>query len=283
MKKKIILILVLLGSIFLVLGGCNLIAKVLISVTGSVVDAKTGLGIEGATVTLTYKGDDSSHRTSYITTSGSGGSFTFSDADYGEYNLTAEKAGYIFVPRDVYVSGLAQSLGTVTGFVYDSSKDQYTISLILLWNKTFQDVDAYLTFPDGDKTSTAPVLNTPYDTASGPSTGFMPATSGRETIYWDNKTSDNTIHDVYPAETDTRYAVQLDVDDRTGSGPETISIRSFPFAETATNSSTSGGADTGLPAGTNYTWIGVMEYYADAFSSAGNNVASPTDYLSNMG
>lgn len=282
MKKRIILIFVIIASVFMVISGCDFIAKALVSVTGKVIDAKTGLGVDEVTVTLTYKGEDSGHKTTYMTTSGSDGSFAFSDADYGEYNLTAEKTGYVFIPKDVYVSGLAQSLGTVTGFLYDSSKDQYTISLILLWNDTFQDVDAYLTYPDDDKTSgTAPVLSTPYDTAGSVLIGFMPATSGREQIDYTTKTSVRTIDNVY-GDGDTRSAVQLDVDDRDGTGPETISVRSFPFMDSANDLNTSGGGSTGLPAG-NYTWIGVMEYYADAYSSVGSDTTSATDYLSNVG
>ena len=232
----------------------------------------------------------------------------------GEYTLTASIAGntFVFLEKKVFINAVFPDLGTLLAIPADNAG----ISFIMLWNTNFDDVDSYITFPRKNAetiTGTAPTFTTPYDIpTAGVTTGFTPELfttgnpargSAREWVYYgipstasDSSSSFNSTtfintlnlgtmdYDANEDGTNDTYLVSLDTDATLGSGPETISVRAFPFLEDSTDVSTTGGAATGLPAGS-YTWVGVMEYYVDAYDSSWSDTTNDRseDYLSEVG
>lgn len=230
------------------------------------------------------------------------GSYTLSNydesveipADY--YLLTGSKAGYIVLERVVLIADDDPVSGTIElprlyAMPYDAENgyDEYTVNIILTWNNEVKDLDAHLTYPDGDKTTAdAPAFTSPFDIPTGVEDGFWNNTAtGREHISYNQMLSTNTLGDILGV-TDAwqnEACVKLFRDDGYGAapaysndgyGPETISIRRFPFEDDASNVSSNGGENTGLPSGSSYTWVGVMEYYVDAFTPP----SADTSYLS---
>jgi hypothetical protein len=119
----------------------------------------------------------------------------------------------------------------------------------------------------------------------------VPSTASDSSATWDSSAHTNTLNlgtvdlDYDEDGTAETWYISLDTDATQGSGPETITVRAFPFVDPAVNVSTTGGASTGLATGTNYTWVGVMEYYVDAYDSNWEDATNDTstEYLSTVG
>ncbi len=259
---------------------------------GRVVDARSGEGVAGATVTLSGTVDGQS--VTQQTTTDTDGQFDWADVEGanvepGVYTLTATKSGsdYTFITRTVEIGGFAQNIGDVLAFATENELD---IVFALLWNDSFDDVDIYMTYPTVDTAyefeepnqtinSGAPITNgfVPY----GDPTSFVSAgENGRQAIYFNRPTTTGGSQgdksgasydwdDDQDDENDT-YRVELDRDDTDGGGPESIIVRTHPASYTSTLNSTTGGGTTGLPSVTGdryYTWVGVAQVYADAFAA----------------
>lgn len=265
-----------------------------------VINAKTGAGISGATVTLKHLTNTA--QANVTGTSATDGTVKFSTSGEvlaGLYSVTTTLTGYAFVTQQETIQGVNFTFDPIPGFAYTVGTDATNISIITLWNTSFDDVDAYLYTPGinvATTNGTAPTFTTPYDvpTAANVKNGFGLDTTGRYRLYyskpssasdssatWDATTYKNTLNkgtkDFKSATTLTAndtFMIELDVDNSGAStqiagGPETVTIRTFPFYETATNSSTTGGVATGLPSLSStsgfYTWVGVMDFYIDAY------------------
>lgn len=311
-RKKTLWIfpLVIVVAVLLMAQDCEItltIADINTEPLGTVVDVKEGEYLAGAEVTLT---NVESGDTFTVESTATGFDFLgYATAiPPGDYTLTAELAGYAFAPKDVSINGLRQDLGEVIGFEYDPDLDANNLSFVLLWDGSFKDVDGYLTYPDQHAEEYA--FTTPYDTPST-TNGFVPwpTATDRLSIYWDRLTSnggedgdgggkgDEIPYD-YDRDPDEpgndSFRVELDVDNRGADderpgGPETITVRTFPFVYSTDPffDSTDGGGDTGLPEHTDandqYIWVGAMEYYADAFSRTGAGTTTEDDLLSDVG
>ncbi len=223
----------------------------------------------------------------------------------GEYRLTISASGYISIPKVVSINAVYPDLGEIPVLPYNETTDRYNLSFVLMWNDSFADVDGYLTFPDDVYTLTEPTTYDPY-WEDYTLTGFSPNTDiggdgndpgtgePREAIYWGNATtatgdqysSTNGITYSSTFEIDTNadgtldsWYTSLDVDDRNGAGPETITMRSLPIPYV-----TPGDYSVDYASGTNhkylndsyeYDFIGTMEYYVNAYSSATADATTP--------
>ena len=294
----------------------NVFVKFLAAPQGYVIDAKEGTVLEAVDVTLHYLSGAEPNEVpeaDFTGTTDSDGYYSFDDVVYGTYELKAAKTGFVFIDQIIEVSGVAQWLPNIPGFTYDPDTDATTVRLILMWNSTFADCDAHLTYPDSEKVKYpdpedpnsdpnywledfAPTFLTPYDmpdsaSAVNAGTGVVRVGFSPEDVPADKLRSNlgdygrghmdytdaNTPVTYTDYEDTTVTALCLDVDDTDGRGPETISIKAIPFDTTAYGNSTIGGARTGLPTLPDsgdvdnpnyYSWVGVMEYYIDAFTSA---------------
>jgi hypothetical protein len=97
--------------------------------------------------------------------------------------------------------------------------------------------------------------------------------TGREHVYYDSdhQVSTNTLADL--GFSGTSPAVELDVDDTDGSGPETISLRAIPIKaiDFATTYGTEPDTQNGLPGTTtqyDYAWVGTAAFYVHGYSAA---------------
>ena len=277
----------------------KIILRSTLSITGKVIDAKTDRDtdddgtndvdytpIDGVTLTLI---DADGTQVGDPVVSATDGTFSFNDVDSGTYTITAAKTDCAFIDETVEVLDEDLDVGVILGF---PAPDPTTISIIVTWSNSYEDVDAYLTYPSSYKpTGDLPVLTDPYVNSGLDDTGFEPASvpvtepdpanPTREKIYYNNTTSTNTLGSLQIEEGSDVPVVELDVDDRDGSGPETISVRYIPFDWLAVWEGTSydemwfstyGSTDKSLTPGVDYAWVGVMEYYVngtDADSSDG--------------
>jgi len=281
-----------------------------VAVTGRLINAKAAgtagvaEGVGTATITL-------SQGTTAVSTgtTGTDGSFSVT-VPPGSYTLSGTKTGFFVIPVDV-VAPVATNVGDVVAVPVETSTQvaSTALSIIVLWNGTYQDVDGHLSFPNGDGTG-LPVSALVETSFAGPTdnvyalgTDFGPLGTARRIIQPGVTTAaQNTVAQVLASGTDTRKAVELDRDARSGTGPETISIRTIPMwpkigsAEVlAPDITTSGfvgsGAYTGnrLPdkgpggVAAKYLWAGIMEYYVDGWngtSSTGAYGTAAADFLS---
>lgn len=287
-----------------------------ITVSGTVINAKIDAddlsvgetnGIGGATVTL-LEGDTSAG----TATSGSDGTFSFNAVEPGTYTVQAVLTDYAFIDEDIEVLDEDLDMGDLLGFSAPNATD---ISIIVTWSDDYDDVDAHLTYPDAYKPDgtpkSPPVLIDPYTVGvTGVADGFEAnTTTGREHILYENKTSVNTLGDIgwevdevsgITADDLLLKAVNLDVDDTDGSGPETVTIKVIPFdyitalndmgLDAATDfyttlGSTLNALDPDMAAGGDdayFGWVGVMEFYVDGFN-ADNSDATVSDNLMTEG
>ena len=251
------------------------IAAAMAAPQGYVFDARTGDPVLGATVTLTGS-------TTKTATTSSSGYYTFSDVDYGTFELTATSADYVFTKQMVDVSGLAQYLPNIAGLTkaFDSNGDGTAdetlvtgiLSIVVFWDRDFQDVDAHLTFPNtgvgtaGFSADGSDFYNPLSESVDLTSNGFFPTTiTDREHLYWNND-SFNTPRDIWMDIDNVGHSSQPE------GGPESFTIYYPPStiltAYSGTEAYSSSGTDdpSKLPAG-NYSCIGVMEYYLDAWNA----------------
>lgn len=278
-----------------------------VTLTGKVIDAK----IEGSNnsisnATVTVKQGNSTVQTA---TTNSSGEFTISNLAPGQYTVSTAKAansttkiGYTFIDKKIDISS-DTNVGSIIGFAYHTINEVNDLSFIVMWNDTFADVDIHLTYPDDNRISALThTFTTPYAYPSTPA-GFAPETDStsspnRDTVYWNYSTNVQAASQLstkgsYDFDSDRdgtmdSYKIELDVDDKDGRGPETITVKSFPYSYSGyTGASTTGGGETALPqltgTGDYYAWTGVMEVYIDAYNSELNMTASGTnDYLSTV-
>ncbi|GEM_PF-3915898 len=295
-KKKLLLWILLVPLFLFVLfafSGCEALIAALTSVSGTVVDARDEAlsGVPSVTVTLTAK--DGTLKGSAVTDSK--GYFNISNVDPGEYTLQASASGWFFVPKDVFVGGMAQDLGKVLGIKLDSDTKlaDSALSFVLIWNSQYMDVDGHLTFAKGDGLGYAsnpisgigPFTKPNEDYSSGVA-GFGPDSSSfrehiQPTFY---ESSTNTVSSVMGTGFPDASVVTLDRDDMDGSGPEVITVRSIPYWYTSPGTATTpDGVDTGNylpktdPDGTSvtYYWVGVMEYYIDGWNETQSGASRP--------
>lgn len=254
---------------------------------GAVIDARTGSGISGVELTLTYEGGlpaDKEPSNAFTGTSGTDGSFTIgSDVPYARYRLEGEKTGYVFIPQTIELNETTLQLPEMVGF--ESDAGSLDVSFVVMWSDTFDDVDAYFSYPKDATVDGLYSFGTPYDDPTSAPLGFVAtqgastAISNRVQVYWGraSSASDATGYmgkgtadfDSNDDGTIDSYRVEVDVDDQNGRGPETITMRRIPFDYLeADGNSTYGGGVTGLPeltGGDYYTWVGSAQLYVDAY------------------
>lgn len=293
------------------------------SISGKIINAKdiNKNGINNATIkafAVDLNGTIASTE-SGSATSASDGTYSITGLSNGEYLLKISKGvvtsgsqaiGYAFLEESIVVQGADITNHNMRGFAFDSYKDDYAISIILVWEDNFMDCDGILSYPTTAISSGAagPANYKPYGTSTEIggtiATGFSPevasassayALINRERIWW-AKTStagtgipvyDNTTQiatdmkwGTYDYDSDSNgtndtYKLQLDSDCRVGSGPESITLRTFPVTQRGTNTiDMSGAFGSSFNAG---YWLGTMAYYVDAYASTQNNGTETTD------
>lgn len=324
-SRKLIIGLIAISTL-LCFAGCEWVVTILTQPYGKVIDAKTGEGVSGVTVKLTFDNTDATSTDKenvaasgyYTTTTTATGSYSTADVPYGTYTLSAEKTGYVFFDREVTISGTATNIGTTLGV--ESTVADTDISFILLWDDDFHDCDAYLTYPaKGENTTdgTAPTFVDPYSAPTAHNTaGFSPDTftgtagpidvtdtsetiKDRMKVYYQrpstavdssnsfsSTTYENTLDkgeadfDADDDGTAESYYIELDVDATLGGGPETITVRAFPWADNGESVNTNPTDENALPESVTYAWVGVMEYYVDAYENEYGNTTATNNYLS---
>ncbi|MGB0715952.1 MAG: carboxypeptidase-like regulatory domain-containing protein [Phycisphaerae bacterium] len=109
------------------------------TVTGTVVDAQNGNGLEGVTIAISG--------TTTTTTTNADGEFTFTEAPEGERTLTASRTGYVSatVPVTVDPDNPAElSVGLLAVGGGGSG-----IAVTLAWSESPRDLDLHMSGPDG--------------------------------------------------------------------------------------------------------------------------------------
>lgn len=249
--KRSLFILMALAIAVLMASGCEL----LVSPTVTVVDARTGLGIGQATVTLTpIVVEDGKTQTPITGTSSSDGTVVFTDSVRpGEYTVTGSLSGYVFIPFNITVAGWNANLGKLWGVATSKGGDSNAVSIFLTWN-TANDIDAYFTYPNTIESSV---------TALSP----WSANNAYQAIVAGSRTIVN-----YSNKQDTTKFASLDVDktaDSGGLGPETITLlgsqTGSASGDTITVNSSTPFIGSAIPAG-NYYWAGIGEYYLNAYT-----------------
>lgn len=108
LHKAILVITTIIMSSFVLMGAANfesdIISENVITLNGSVVDATTGEGIEGAEVTLQLSDENQSQDVSMVssdaevnmetTITDANGMFMFEEVEMGSYNISVEAEGY---------------------------------------------------------------------------------------------------------------------------------------------------------------------------------------------
>lgn len=174
-KSYTILTVALVALAAVALSGCGDMLDFFAAPTLTVINARTGDGIGGATITLTpISGEDGA--TTVTATSTSSGYVNFGNVTYGKYTVSGTLSGYAFVPRTVEVNGYAVTLPDLLGYVSPGA-DQ--ILLITQWDNENIDVDVQLVvdtvntdtlLPDS---STTAVLLGPLTASNDTMTGLI--------------------------------------------------------------------------------------------------------------
>ena len=261
-------------------------------VSGKVVDAYTTDGVGSADLTLTYISgapEDEAPTAPFTGTTADNGTYTISSGvPYGKYNLKAEKDDWVFIDDTVEISEGSASLPTIIGVEYE---DDFTVSIIAMWDDSFDNVEAHITYPggfDGDGTDDdwngkADAMDSPYDNSasisgdadSGIGLGFFASESDADSrahlaAEASRLTSLATVGDIEGSTVDNagKRAVEIPWTDKDGGGPETVAIRTVPvdwfsnLGSTAANYNITPDSNNLLPGGTStYAWVGVMQYY----------------------
>lgn len=232
----------------------------------------------------------------------------------GEYRLTVEVDGYISIPKTVQVNAVYPNFGEIPVLPYNADTDSGNVSFVLMWSDSFADVDGHLTYPDSLNAGTDPTTYSPYDNNGDTTTGFYPTTQStaaegstdyaRNRIFWGDATSASgdsysggiTYATTYDFDynldgTNDTWSVSLDVDDRDGAGPETITVRNIPglnsdwtYAGWVQDYAGDADPDFSGVASEGYDYVGVMEYYVRAYNYATGDVAADIEdsYLSEV-
>ncbi len=299
MKKKLLTILTVLALVLVIPGffsGCGIfddVADYLAAPQGYVYNGKTGEPLADATIQLI---DINSGAVLKTATSDYDGWYSFSDVDFGTFELTGQKDGYVFIKQIVSVSGLAQYLPNVAG-IDDTDLEPGVLTFIVFWDRNFKDVDAHLTFTSSN-IGIATFDNSNFNFISNASDNFQDfvpdlAVTARTHLYYDA--------DVYPSDgtknpSDSDIWLDVDnkgLDNQPAGGPETFTVFSVPegittiygyYADETTEdadgdyiyTSTGDSDPSKLPAG-DYNCVGVMEYYLDAWSADTADSTDPED------
>ncbi len=152
---------------------------------GTVVNARDGTAVSGATVELREGVNATSGTAAATTTTDETGQYTFFEQPAGTYTVTATGSDFVEGARTAAVVGGTQLTGR--GLALSPSGTSGEVRIVLTWGETPSDLDAHLTGPDGS--------------------------GGRFHVYFGNTGS-----------LDTDPFAALDVDDVTSFGPETITI-----------------------------------------------------------
>ncbi|HAP42554.1 MAG: hypothetical protein A2087_01295 [Spirochaetes bacterium GWD1_61_31] len=253
-KSQKILMLAIAALMVFAVSSCDLLFGVLDALqdpTVTVIDARTGLPISDAIITLTPLAvEEGKTQVAVTATTSSSGTATFDDVTYGSYTVTGELTGYVFIPFTATVAGWAVNLGTMYAATTAKGTDTNAISIFLTWNSL--DLDSWFTYPTTFDAANSAEINFTED-------GYYAlAATGRSKIYHANKGSTDTF-------------AMLDVDNTDGTGPETISVlgNQGPLADSGVGvipTSTSF-IMSALPAG-NYYYMGAGEYYVNAYTAA---------------
>lgn len=297
--KKIAVVFMAILILAMLFTSCEEAAEELVdaltSVNGTVVDARSATlaGISGVTVTLL----DESGSVVDTDTTDTDGEYVLDYEEDGLYTITAALTGYAFISlEDITIGGLLQDMPNIAGVAYVADTD---ISLITLWDSDYMDVDMHFTYPsdnegdgqledaDADYGTYEPTLieHIFANTGGTTTTGFWPVSglTNREIINVDNP-ADNTTTGLYYGDDSTDPTIQMDRDDRNGSGPETITIKTPPYVYGDLDSSTylaswpmatPLGIDDGSTT-TDWNMIGIGELYLNAFHST-DTEATATD------
>ena len=102
-------------------------------ITGSIVDAETGFGIEDATIRLS--GDDYS-----TDLTNNEGEYSFEGLEEGDYTITVEKTNYITDFKDINFDGSS----AVVNFVISQTIANDAYRIVLTWGETPVDMDIHL-------------------------------------------------------------------------------------------------------------------------------------------
>lgn len=155
------------------------------SLTGSVRDATTNVVVSGATVEI-RNGGGSTTGTPLATTSSSGsGGYTFNALPAGTYTVRATKAGFT---EGTVIATISQTTQTAPVLFMSPTGTAFAWRIVLSWGANPSDLDSHLTGP-----------------VSGSGTRFH--------VWYSEKGSLGT----------SPFA-QLDVDEQSGYGPETITL-----------------------------------------------------------
>jgi hypothetical protein len=140
---------------------------IMFSVDGSVVNARAGLDqnwyegsggatLSGATVRLVHLNPAESGKNRTATVS-STGRYSISDVTPGRYWLRGEKSGWAFVPRQVEISGFANTLPNLLAYQPPGNN---TILLITEWENRQIDVDMHLVVDNANYDTLDPTVTT---------------------------------------------------------------------------------------------------------------------------
>ncbi len=157
---------------------------------GTIVNAFTGNAVEGVTLDLLEGKNSTSNQIIDSEQSNSNGQYVFNEIPGGHYTIKMSKNGFITDSINVICLG-GQSTGNQNGTLSpEISDDEWRI--VLTWSENPDDLDSHLTGPD---------------TGNG---RFHIAYFNEEISFPENQFSGN-----------------LDVDDRDGEGPETITLKNI--------------------------------------------------------
>lgn len=205
-------------------------------------------------------------------TSQNDGTYSISNnVPYGTYVLTGSKDGFAFIDQRIELTPDNEDLPDLIGVPYDNEAD---VSIVALWKSSFDNVDAYVTYPDAFDTDPdgfkgEAELDTPNDTlddGGGADPGFFvgDGTSDRERLSdFDAKyASDATFGNLNISGDTSTAAVGIERIADQGSGPETVAIRAVPIDWPGNvNYDTPSTQQNLLPGGSDYAWVGVLQYY----------------------
>lgn len=222
------------------------------TITTKVQDAKstTGALISGVTVKLRTIATTPAD---VVTATEASGVWSLAKVPTGTYELVASKTGYAFISQIVNISNAVTELPPVLGLT--SSND---VSVILVWNgASVVDLDAHLTVPNDGVTGTG-TFNA-YGIVG--SSGFTPADTdvmtNRTKVSYLSKTFRGITLDVDANSTNTATVPRM----------ETITLPSTGLTGTGGSTITAQGDGPGDLVLNSDKWLGVLQYYVDAFGT----------------
>lgn len=278
----------------LVLGGCELMLSgeatfswdSVNDPSGRVVNAyEDNEGVTDVSLTLEYISgapeDEVSVGDTFTGTSGVDGQYSISsNVPYGTYVLRGSKSGFAFIDQTIELNPDNESLPDLIGVPYDNESD---VSIVALWSSSFDDVNAYVTYPDAFPTEDdndgykgQATLDTPNDTfdengRADPGFFVGDGTNREQLSDADGKfASDATFGNLNIDGDASTAAVGIERLASQGSGPETVAIRAVPidWPNNITSYDTSANDQNLLPDGNTYAWVGVLQYYVHGESGS---------------